>query len=83
VAGGDDALWKHDEEGSEDGMTIRVTISNGEQEGARKLRVTTVAYEKGKQGERVLQQEFIGPRNSATFYVHMLQDLRVEEVLSE
>jgi hypothetical protein len=35
-------------------MTIRVTITNEEMSAGRTLLVTTLAYEKGKHGERVM-----------------------------
>lgn len=61
-------------------MTIRLTIKNEEMTGSRTLLVSTLAYEKGKHGERVMQQQHIQPGQSAEFHIHLLHDLHVEEL---
>ena len=73
-------------------MTIKVTITNDEvvvPDGktdrytaivAKTILVTTIQYEKGKHGSRVIQQHHLQPGQSAEFYIHLLTDLHVEEL---
>jgi len=61
-------------------MTIKVTITNDEPEGSRTILVTKLAFEKGRQGERATGIQHIQPGKSASFYIHLLTDLRVEEL---
>lgn len=61
-------------------MTIRLRIENEETSAGRTLLVTTLAYEKGKHGERVMQQQHISPGKSAEFHIHLLTDLHIEEL---
>lgn len=61
-------------------VTIKLTISNDEAETGRTVLVTKLAYEKGKHGERVIEQQHIQPGRSASFHIHLLTDLHIEEL---
>ena len=72
-------------------MTIKVTITNDEvvvPDGtdrytaiiAKTILVTTIQYERGKHGSRVMRQHHLQPGQSAAFDIHLLTDLHVEEL---
>jgi hypothetical protein len=58
-------------------MTIKVIITNDDS--TKILSVTTVEFQKGTSARSDVSSQLIDPGKSASFYVHMLRDLRVSE----